>query len=253
MNGRSLMTVLVLAAAAALPEAAHADTILWSTGVPQRVKRYDSYVYLAFASGYERDGRPQRWAAAPLHIAADSTWTRLDTHYTLIGSPENVYYTIWQRNGLAAPSVPFASGSLGPPAAAQEDPRLTLPPDNPVFRQHALAQPVFLPAGDYYLTLYAGPGQGNYLGWYGAADGQRADFQQDFLWRSEILPEPGFGEFRDHYLFPDDKVDSKQFYDLSFTLYGTQVPEPASCMTLACLALALGIGWRVRRGRREDA
>jgi hypothetical protein len=98
-----------------------------------------------------------------------------------------------------------------------------------------------LGAGDYYLTIFADGGTApNSAAWLTGADLQDPALEQDFAWRSAQFPSPGFQMYAPSTILPGaGMTDPLDRWNLSYTLIGTPIPEPASMVVLGFGALAL--------------
>jgi hypothetical protein len=209
-------------------EYASSKKVVWDTGAPKTVIFNNQEVYLGYVSGNVSATLPQRWSAIPFSIpAGGARISQVDANWFIVAGSEgaHVRYIIWRRTGLARPvdGDQVAQGILGPYAAGVDDPRIP-GIENWLHRYSNLD--IFLPAGDYYLTIYSdGIGAGNTggfsaLAWLTGADLQPSEVEQDFMWRSRLFPDPGFEVFAPTTIQPKAGQDPKDRWNCAFVLYG---------------------------------
>jgi hypothetical protein len=204
------------------------QSVLVDTGAPHQVLYNGNPSYLGYSSG-NLAGMPQRWAAVPFSIpSGGANITRIDADWFV--SPgyeaETINYIIWQRSGQTLPPLPGderAMGVLGPYQAGLDDPRT---PDMNDWLHIYDGLDIWLPAGDYYFTLYAaGIGPGNTTGfsdspWLTGGDLQEEDLEQPFMWRSASFPTPGFQPYDNPAIQPAPGQDPDDRWNPSFAIYG---------------------------------
>lgn len=244
MSKRVLGCVAVLA----LAGAAYADVPLWDTGAPNLC--YNNQVpppvltWLGWSSGNLGGTLPQRWAAVPFRIdGSGMSITEIDIDWFNPTEPtyppgDVVKYIIWNRTGLNTPvdGDQFSQGTLGPYVAGIDDPR-TATID--IWLHQYTGLNIAIPAGDYYLTIYAdGAVPPNNAGWLTGAHQPDPALGTQYLLRSATFPNPGFLHYTTAAFGPGDGMSVEDFYTPSFTILG--IPEPASLgLLLAGLGLLL--------------
>jgi hypothetical protein len=243
-----LPATLVALALAASP--GRAD-VIWDTGAPHPVISSGATVYLGYISGNPGPTQPQRWAAIPFQVSTNSVIRQVDLDWFINPGNEGttVQYIIWQRTGLTAPTTMFSSGTLGAFGPGVNDPRLPFVTD----WLHHYSTNIPIPAGDYYLTVYAAGGTPNpYLAWLTGGDLQPPALQQDFMWRSEMVPVPGFQVYNPATIQPTPGQNPNDRWVPSFALFGdtAAVPEPGSWALLGLGAACLLAVARRQRNRR---
>ena len=203
-------------------------TPVWDTGAPRMVLSGGSEVYVGFVSGNASTTNPQRWSAIPFRIpAGGAVISQVDANWFIVDGYQGteVRYIIWRRTGLNRPvdGDQVAQGVLGPYTAGVDDPRIP-GGENWLHRYSGLN--LFLPEGDYYLTIYSdGIGAGNTTGfsslaWLTGADLQPSEVEQDFMWRSARFPNPGFEQYAPPSIQPRAGQDPKDRWNCAFVLYG---------------------------------
>jgi hypothetical protein len=201
---------------------------VWDTGAPHTVLSSGSEVYLGYISGNYSASLPQRWSAIPFSIpAGGARISQVDADWFVVEGYQgaNVRYIIWRRNGLNRPvdGDQVAQGVLGPYTAGMDDPRI---PGGEDWLHRYSNLDIFLPEGDYYLTIYSeGVGAGNTTGfsalaWLTGADLQPSEVEQDFMWRSAQFPNPGFVAYAPTSIQPKAGQDPKDRWNCAFVLYG---------------------------------
>jgi hypothetical protein len=201
---------------------------VWDTGAPKTVISNNQEVYLGYLSGNAGTNLPQRWSAIPFRIpTGGAVISQVDANWFVVDGQQGaeVRYIIWRRTGLARPvdGDQVAQGVLGPYSAGVDDPRIP-GGENWLHRYSNLN--IFLPEGDYYLTIYSdGVGAGNNSGlstlaWLTGADLQPSEVEQDFMWRSRFFPNPGFEAYAPTSIQPKSGQDPKDRWNCAFVLYG---------------------------------
>ncbi len=200
----------------------------WDTGAPKTVMSDGQEVYLGYISGNFSTSLPQRWSAIPFSVpAGGAVISQVDANWFVVEGYQGaeVRYIIWRRTGLNRPldGDQVAQGVLGPYTAGIDDPRI---PGGEDWLHRYSGLNLFLPEGDYYLTIYAdGIGAGNTTGfnalaWLTGADLQPAAVEQDFMWRSRFFPNPGFEVYAPTSIQPKAGQDPKDRWNCAFVLYG---------------------------------
>jgi hypothetical protein len=192
-----------------------ADTslsLLYTSGGPQAVVHNGNNTLLGFPTG------GQTWFAMAFKLAEESTIELLTAYWFAIegAEAEVVRYIIWRRTGLNRPvdGDQVAMGTAGPFTFSGNGP-------NGYFRRYDVNLP--LPAGDYWLTLYADGGvPPNTLAWLTGGDKADVSLERDGMWRSRMFPNPGFENFRP----PEVEcgpymTDCEDRWNLCFALWGT--------------------------------
>jgi hypothetical protein len=137
------------------------------------------------------------------------------------------------------------AGVLGAFAAGIGDPRIS---GSPAYLHQYTGLNIPLDAGDYYLTIYAsgGPNANPALAWLTGAHQPDPSLSQDFLWRSEMFPNPGFLMYNPSTIQPAPGQDPNDRWTTSFTLLSAApVAEPGTLALLGVGGLGLiGFGWR---------
>lgn len=195
---------------------------VWDTGAPNTVISSGSEVYLGYISGNYSAALPQRWSAIPFRIPAGGALiSQVDANWFVVEGYEGteVRYIIWRRTGLNRPmdGDQVVQGVLGPYSAGVDDPRIP-GGENWLHRYSNLN--IFLPEGDYYLTIYSAGTGFSALAWLTGADMQPADVEQDFMWRSAQFPNPGFEAYAPTSIQPKSGQDPKDRWNCAFVLYG---------------------------------
>jgi hypothetical protein len=176
--------------------------ILWDTGPTHTVIFNGTETWLGYTSG-EYPGCAQRWAAMPFVIAEPGAIiTELQCFWWVIEGSEadHVNYIIWNRTDLNAPASfddVYAQGELGTYEDGGRDTRAKPYGDWVPYHTYDVCIPI--PAGDYYLTVYA---EGTYpedpdpndnaLAWESGANYVPEELEQEFFWRACNFPDPGF-------------------------------------------------------------
>lgn len=202
--------------------------VVWDTGAPNTVISNNQEVYLGFISGNYSAQMPQRWSAIPFSIpAGGAVLSQVDADWFVVAGYQGaqVRYSIWRRTGLNRPvdGDQVAQGVLGAYSAGVDDPRI---PGGEDWLHRYSGLNIFLPEGDYYLTIYSeGIGAGNTTGfnalaWLTGADLQPAEVEQDFMWRSRFFPDPGFEVYAPTNIQPKSGQDPKDRWNCAFVLYG---------------------------------
>lgn len=200
----------------------------WDTGAPKTVIFNNQEVYLGYSSGNVSATLPQRWCAIPFSVpAGGAVISQIDADWFIVDGSQGaeVRYIIWRRTGLARPvdGDQVSQGVLGPYGPGVDDPRI---PGGEDWLHRYSGLNIALPAGDYYLTIYAdGIGAGNTTGfsnlaWLTGADLQPPEVEQDFMWRSAQFPTPGFEVFAPTTIQPKSGQDPKDRWNPAFVLYG---------------------------------
>ncbi len=195
---------------------------VWDTGAPHTVLSSGNEVYLGYISGNYSTTMPQRWSAIPFRIpAGGAVISQVDANWFIVDGYQGteVRYIIWRRTGLNRPvdGDQVAQGVLGPYTAGVDDPRIP-GGENWLHRYSGLN--LFLPEGDYYLTIYSAGTTFSALAWLTGADMQPADVEQDFMWRSAQFPNPGFEQYAPASIQPKAGQDPKDRWNCAFVLYG---------------------------------
>ncbi|NSW80086.1 MAG: hypothetical protein HPY54_13750 [Chthonomonadetes bacterium] len=201
---------------------------VWDTGAPHTVLSSGQEVYLGYISGNYSATLPQRWSAIPFSIPAGGALiSQVEANWFVVEGYEGaeVRYIVWRRNGLNRPvdGDQVAQGVLGAYAPGMDDPRI---PGGEDWLHRYSGLNIFLPEGDYYLTIYSeGTGAGNTTGftalaWLTGADLQPAQVEQDFMWRSARFPSPGFEVYAPTNIQPRAGQDPKDRWNCAFVLYG---------------------------------
>ena len=201
---------------------------VWDTGAPHTVIYNSQEVYLGFISGSYSAQLPQRWSAIPFSIpAGGAVISQVDADWFVVEGYQGaeIRYIIWRRTGLNRPvdGDQVAQGVLGAYSVGVDDPRI---PGGEDWLHRYSGLNIFLPEGDYYLTIYSeGVGAGNTTGfnalaWLTGADLQPAEVEQDFMWRSRSFPNPGFEAYAPTTIRPKAGQDPKDRWNCAFVLYG---------------------------------
>jgi len=201
---------------------------IWDTGAPHTVLFNNQEVYLGYISGNYSATLPQRWSAIPFSIpAGGARISQVDADWFVVDGYQGaeVRYIIWRRTGLNRPvdGDQVAQGVLGPYTAGMDDPRI--PGGEDWLHRYSMLD-IFLPEGDYYLTIYSdGIGAGNTTGftalaWLTGADLQPAAVEQNFMWRSARFPTSGFQVYAPTNILPKAGQDPKDRWNCAFVLYG---------------------------------
>ncbi|GIV21048.1 MAG: hypothetical protein KatS3mg023_2799 [Armatimonadota bacterium] len=195
---------------------------VWDTGAPKTVISNNQEVYLGYLSGNAGTNLPQRWSAIPFRIpTGGAVISQVDANWFVVEGYEGteVRYIIWRRTGLNRPvdGDQVAQGVLGPYSAGVDDPRIP-GGENWLHRYSNLN--IFLPEGDYYLTIYSAGTGFSALAWLTGADMQPAEVEQDFMWRSAQFPNPGFEVYAPTSIQPKSGQDPKDRWNCAFVLYG---------------------------------
>lgn len=228
---------LLLPLAALLSATSQASVTLWDTGAPHLVNFNGTDTWLGFSSGNTSGTTPQRWCAMPFRIAAGGAKIdQIDVDWFTVAGFEavNVNYVIWNRTNLDAPTVQYTSGVLGPYAAGIDDPRIPVTED---WLHQYPGLNITLPAGDYYLTVYADPpiNTNSNAAWLTGGDLVPADLQRDGLWRSSVQPSPGFVNYNPtNILAGAGMTDPLDRWNCCFVLKGLPLVEtvPVGAVTL---------------------
>ena len=88
------------------------------------------------------------------------------------------------------------------------------------FRTYTTNIPIV--AGDYYFTIYGDGGttQDNILNWSVGGEKQDPSLEQNFIWRSQNFPDPGFVNYNPGTIEPGpDAVDPLAIWNTCFTLW----------------------------------
>ncbi|MGC8783056.1 MAG: lectin-like domain-containing protein [Armatimonadota bacterium] len=203
-------------------------SVVWDTGAPKTVISNNQEVYLGYISGNYSATLPQRWSAIPFRIPpGGAVISQVDADWFVVDGYQgaNVRYIIWRRTGLNRPvdGDQVAQGVLGAYSAGVNDPRI---PGGEDWLHRYSNLDIFLPGGDYYLTIYSdGIGAGNTTGfsalaWLTGADLQPSEIEQDFMWRSRSFPNPGFEVYAPNSIQPKAGQDPKDRWNCAFVLYG---------------------------------
>ena len=208
-------------------------TTLWDMGPTHTVLNNGNEVWIGYLSGrIINPDYPQRWSAIPFRIEQDGAtitqmdlwWWKSEPDYTA----NDIKYRIWRRTGLQAPTSfaeEFASGTLGTwdSPLGGRDYRAKPPADWVPYHVYQVNIPI--PAGDYYLTIWAEGGNGtngNCLAWESGCSLQAEDLEQTFMWRSTAFPTPGFAAYAPASIQPGPEMtDPDDRWNLAFTLRGT--------------------------------
>jgi hypothetical protein len=194
-------------------------SVLWTTGAARTVN-YDAFYRtgsgFAYISGYFDATMPQRWAAVPFRLDQPARISQLDAYYSNPnGYTTSVAYRIWNRTDFDAPTSLAAIGNLGPYVSVAHEASAT---SSPSLHLHQHAVDITLPAGDYYLSLYA-TGQ-SWIAWWSGGALQDPSLKANAIWRSATYPSPGFQPW----VFTgsaNSLFDPRDIYNLAFTLHGT--------------------------------
>jgi len=153
-------------------------------------------------------------------------WTSIPDY-----TADHVNYIIWHRTGLARPESfdeVFSEGLLGPYEDGSRDYRAKPYGDWLPLHSHAVNIPI--PAGDYWLTIYAegeaGGTLGRALAWESGCSYVPEDLEREFFWRSQAFPDPGFQEYTAPYSPGPDMTDPDDRWNLAFMFRGTAVACP---------------------------
>jgi len=201
---------------------------VWDSGAPKTLLSNGQEVYLGYLSGNAGTALPQRWSAIPFRIpAGGAVIDQVDADWFVVENQQGaeVRYIIWRRTGLNRPvdGDQVAQGVLGPYSSGVNDPRI---PGGDDWLHRYSNLNIFLPEGDYYLTIYSdGIGAGNTSGlstlaWLSGADLQPSEVEQDFMWRSRSFPNPGFEVYAPNTIQPKSGQDPKDRWNCAFVLYG---------------------------------
>jgi hypothetical protein len=208
-----------------LSSSAHSAPVLWTTGAARTIDYqfivFRTYTGFGYLSGYSDATAPQRWAAVPFRLNQPSRITELDAYYSNPnGYATNVAFRIWNRTNLEAPTTVAATGNLGPYVSVADEGTAA---NNPAAHLHQHNIDVMLPAGDYYLSLYAtGPA---WIAWWTGGGLQDSALEANSIWRSAAFPSPGFQPWS----FTGSSnllADPRDVYNLAFTLRGTPSARP---------------------------
>jgi hypothetical protein len=217
---RFALVSLVTVAAFAGYSDARGTTVLWTTGAARTIDyqftTFRSYTGFGYVSGYYDATMPQRWAAVPFRLDEPSRITQLDAYYSNPkGYATNVEYRVWNRTNLEAPTSVAATGSLGPYVSVANEEAAAYQPS---LHLHQNSVDVTLPAGNYYLSIYAtGPA---WIAWWTGGGLQDSALESNYIWRSLEFPSPGFLPWT----FTGSSnllADPRDVYNLAFTLGGT--------------------------------
>ena len=224
-------------AIACLAAVATAQTTLYDTGIYRPCIFNGASTNLGWTSGNVSAAQPQRWAAQPFTLPA-GTWniTEIAPEYFIpAGNPTDMGWTIWSRNGSAAPTAADEITSGTTPFVAASSPF----PVN-----------VTLTGGDYYLSIYAYSPQGNTVGWF--TNAQNGIHLTDalgvtFMWRASAYPSPGFAVYQlaPAVLSQSPGLDPNKLYCASFALRGYAAPVTyctAGVTADGCVASISGTG-----------
>lgn len=181
------------------------ERVVWDTGLHAPVcTPAGTATNLGLSSGAIATANPQRWAAAPFTVAdPDGSGPQTSWRLSLIQPEgfqpagtvnEKLNWIIWTRNGTTKPNYAtdqFASGQIPYPTLGANG-------------EADIATDLVLPAGDYYLSVFASavgnpcfPNDGqvqlsNFAWFVGAPNGLvLSDAQGIFLWRSAVMPGSG--------------------------------------------------------------
>ncbi len=207
--------------------------LIWDTGPTHTVMNAGVEQWIGYTSG-DYPGCDQRWAAMPFTIAQEGvTITEMVLWWWLIVPPDfddmtadHVNYIIWNRTGLDAPTSLdeiFSEGLLGPYEDGGRDYRAKPYAEWVPLHSHAVDIPI--PAGDYWLTLYAeeGPGTaGHAMAWESGCNYVPEELEREFFWRSCNFPDPGFQEYAPADIQPGPEItDPDDRWNLAFVFRGT--------------------------------
>jgi len=201
---------------------------------------------LGWSSGKLSAANPQRWFATPFTVSnpgAGQIWalTAINAYGFAPAGVTNEFlnYKIWARTSLAVPpSGPvFAEGSVPFPVPYDL-------PDGAANENHEIALDPLLeiPAGDYWLTVYADNSTPNFptagavaanFAWFtNAPDGidNLDENGNPFGWRSSMFPTPGFIKYQLAATNIQQAVglDPNEIYNPGFRILGVKNPAPVS-------------------------
>lgn len=231
-----------------------AAQLLWSTGFPKAAEievigTTTRHLVIEYVSGFLDANSPQRFVAAPFHLAHAANITEIQALYSdahpdtgVRTQPTDVSYIVWNRAGLDAPTSRVAEGSFGAYEIGTRYENGDVDFANDFTHSHPVD--FMLSAGDYYFTLYS---KDTTINWVSGGT-QPAALEQDFIWRSRSLPTPGFQQFV--YPFPTPLLaDSKDVYNPIFSIIGEPVPEPGIAPMLLTVFGAAQLRRRAHSGR----
>jgi hypothetical protein len=202
---------------------------LYDMGVPRTCLVTGVEYWLGWISGYYDATLPQRWGAMPFYIDQSGTViTQIQANWWIISDPpaqaDSVVAYIWHRSGLDRPTSfddLFWQGIIGPYEQGGDDFRAL--PGIDFYPHHTYDVNIPIPAGDYYLTIFADGGDTpNALSWLTGGDGQDEALEQDFMWRSASFPAPGFEQYAPSDIAAGpDMTDGQDVWNATFMLRGT--------------------------------